>query len=221
MPNLVPKFSHEGDTLGKRNMTTALIVIDCQNDFIKNASPYSAQMLDEKLIGCIKNIIDWAREKTIPIIYTQHSIRPDKLNGEFGEPKNVRTCIIGTKGWKIIEVLKPCRGEPIVKKDKYDAFYGTGLEKTVRHRGIDTLILAGVLTNNCVRATAEGAHYRKFKLFIVSDCCGGTSYLPDKTDQEIHDITLRDLQERMYETRVVTFSELKKIPLSKLHSSLR
>lgn len=191
-------------------MKTALILIDCQNDFVKNASPYSAEMLDKKLIGRIKNIIDWAREKRIPVIYTQHSIKPDKSNGEFGEPKDVRACIIGTKGWKIIEALKPRKKESIVQKDKYDAFYGTDLEKVARRRGIDTLILVGVLTNNCVRATAEGAHYRGFKIFIVSDCCGGTSYLPGKTDREIHDITLRDLQERMYETSVITLSELKK-----------
>ena len=135
----------------------------------------------------------------------------DKSNEEFGEPKDVRACIVGTKGWEIIEILKPQKGEVVIQKDKYDAFYGTNLENIVRQHGIDTLIFTGVLTNNCVRATAEGAHYRGFKLFVVSDCCGGTSYLPDKTDEEIHDITLRDLRERMYETKIVTFSELKEI----------
>jgi len=189
-------------------MKLILIVIDCQNDFIKDASPYEARMLDEKLIGRIECLINFAREKKIPVVFTQHSIKPDKSNAEFGEPKDVRACIVDTKGWKIIDGLKPRRGETVIRKDKYDAFYKTELETVLRKLNADTLILAGVLTNNCVRATAEGAHYRNFKLILVSDCCGGTSYLSDKTDEEIHEITLRDLQERMYETGVATLEEL-------------
>ena len=79
-------------------------------------------MLGKKLTGRIKNVINWARKKTIPIIYTQHSIKPDKSNKEFGEPEDIRTCFIGTKGWEIIEALKPRREEAVVQKDKYDAF---------------------------------------------------------------------------------------------------
>jgi nicotinamidase-related amidase len=205
----VPGSSPGGRT--NKNMKPTLIVIDCQNDFIKDASSYEARMLDEKLIGRIGHLIQWTREQKLPIIYTQHSIKPDKSNEEFGEPKNVRACIIDTKGWGIIDSLKPRDGETVIQKNKYDAFYQTNLEEKIKKTGADTLILCGVLTNNCVRATAEGAHYRNFKLVIVSDCCGGTSYLPEKTDEEIHDITLRDLQERMYETKIALFKDLSKV----------
>jgi len=190
-------------------MNPALIIIDCQNDFIKDRSPYSCQMLDDKLVGRIKEIIAFARERGIKIIYTQHSIEADKSNMEFGEPEDVRACIVGTEGWEIIGDLKPREGELVVRKDKYDAFVGTGLEETLRGLKTDTVILAGVLTNNCVRATAEGAHYRNFKIFVVSDCCGATSYNKGKTDEEIHELTLEDLKGRMYETEIVTLEELK------------
>lgn len=190
-------------------MNPALLVIDCQNDFIKGASPYSCDMLDEKLIDRIQNAISFFREKDIPVVYTQHSIKPDKSNAEFGEPEDVRACIIGTKGWEIIEELKPQKDELIIQKDKYDAFYGTNLERVLQRARIDTIILCGVLTNNCVRATAEGAHYRNFKLYVISDCCGATSYISERSAQEIHDITLTDLQERMYETRTISLQGIK------------
>ncbi len=189
-------------------MKPVLIVIDCQNDFIRDASPYACQMLDAELVGRIRRLIVFSRERNILVVYTQHSIQPDKSNAEFGEPSEVRACIVGTDGWEIIEELKPHAGEVIVRKDKYDAFFKTNLESVLRNIGADTLILCGVLTNNCVRATAEGAHYRNFSIMLVSDCCGATSYLKEKTAEEIHDITLHDLKERMYETNIFSLSEL-------------
>ena len=191
-------------------MKPALLVIDCQNDFIKNSSPYACQMLDKKLIQKIEALIDVCRKKKIPVVYTQHSIKPDKSNAEFGEPEDVQACIIGTKGWEIIDELRPQKSEAIVQKDKYDAFYNTSLDNTLKRLKVDTLILSGVLTNNCIRATAEGAHYRGYSLVIVSDCCGATSYIEDYSARQIHDFTLRDLKERVYETKLVVFKELAK-----------
>lgn len=190
-------------------MKYALLIIDMQNDFIKDSSEYSCQMLDNNLIQRVKRLIEFSREKEIPVIYTQHSIRPDKSNAEVGEPENVRACIAGSKGWEIIDELKPDESKDhIVIKDKYDAFYGTELGYLLKNKEIDTVIICGVLTNNCVRATAEGAHYRGFKIIIVKDCCGATSYLDHLTHEQIHYITLRDLKERMYETRLLKLDGL-------------
>ena len=191
-------------------MKPALIVIDCQNDFIKGHSSYECEMLGKKLIERIKKLLIWTRNKKIPIIFTQHSIKTDKSNEEFGEPKDVRACIIGEPGWEIIKGLKPKKGELVVRKDKYDAFVNTNLEKLLKEKKIDTVILSGVLTNNCVRATAEGAHYRNFKIFVVSDCTGGTSCNKGLSSKKVHDLTLEDLKGRMYETEILSFLKLKK-----------
>ncbi len=190
-------------------MKSALLVIDCQNDFIKNSSPYQCGMLDDGLISNIADLIKFCRKNRIPVVYTQHGIKSDKSNAEFGEPINVRACIIGTRGWEIIDSLKPANSEPVVQKDKYDAFYGTDLQAALQKLDAEQLIICGVLTNNCVRATAEGAHYRNYKITLIEDCCGGTSYVAKITDRKIHDITLKDLCERMYETKTATLSKFK------------
>lgn len=189
-------------------MKYALLVIDMQNDFIKNSSAYSCQMLDKNLIDRVKRLIEFSRGKGIHIIYTMHSIMPDKSNAELGEPIDVRICIAGTKGWKIIDDISPNDSDYILRKDKYDAFYGTELEYLLKRYEIDTVIICGVLTNNCVRATAEGAHYRDFKIIIVKDCCGATSYISHMTHEQIHYITLKDLKGRMYDTRLVKLDEI-------------
>lgn len=190
-------------------MKQSLVIIDCQNDFRRDQSPYACQMLDARLIGRIKNLLTFARERGLAVVYTQHSIKPNKSNAEFGESEEVRACIIGTPGWEIIDDLKPHPKDHIIQKDKYDAFLNTDLEKVLKDLKTDTIILAGVLTNNCVRATAEGAHYRNFKLLIVSDCCGATSYIKNRTNEEIHEITLKDLEGRIYETEIISLSKLK------------
>lgn len=194
-------------------MKPALLVIDCQNDFIQNSSAYSCDMLDEALILKIKQLCEFFRSKNLPIIYTQHSIKSDKSNGEFGEPEEVKACIIGTTGWEIIDSLKPVKNDKIVLKEKYDAFYETDLHQILKKLKIDTLIIGGVLTNNCIRATAEGAHYRNYNIYLVNDCCGATSYISGMTSELIHEITLKDLKERMYSTEIINLADLGKILL--------
>ncbi len=187
----------------------ALIVIDMQNDFKKGCSAYSCKMLDAKLIKRVKNLIDFCRSKGIPIIYTQHSIKPDKSNAEIGEPKDVKACIIGTKGWEIIEEIKPRNSDIIIQKDRFDAFLRTNLEDELKKLNVDTIIICGVLTNNCVRATAEGAYQRDFKVIIVTDCCGATSYIKGISHKKIHEITLKELKERTYSVELVTLKKFK------------
>ncbi|MEM5793949.1 MAG: isochorismatase family cysteine hydrolase [Candidatus Aenigmatarchaeota archaeon] len=189
-------------------MKPALLVIDMQNDFKKGKSEYSCEMLDEKLIKKVKNLIEFCRSKKIPIIYTQHTIKPDKSNAEIGEPENVRACIEGTKGWEIIEEIKPKDKDIIIRKDRFDAFFKTNLEEILEGLNIGTVILCGVLTNNCVRATAEGAYQRNYKVIIVSDCCGATSYVRGISHKKVHDFTLKDLEGRTYEIKVTSFKDL-------------
>ncbi|MEK7520120.1 MAG: isochorismatase family cysteine hydrolase [Patescibacteria group bacterium] len=189
-------------------MRPALLVIDCQNDFIKDMSPYACQMLDDTLVGRIDMLIQYARTRGVPVVYTQHSINPDKSNAEAGEGDDVRACIVGTKGWEIVAELAPRSEDVVVRKDKYDVFLDTNLDTILRTLGVDTLVMCGVLTNNCVRATTEGAHYRRYKTIIVSDCCGATSYVPDYTHEQIHDLTLRDMEGRIYELSVVKAGQL-------------
>ena len=103
-------------------MKQTLLVIDCQNDFIKDSSPYSCEMLDNVLIKNIKKLIDYCRNCDMNIVYTQHSINEDKSNAEQGEPLDIKACIVNTAGWEIIEKLKPKQGEIIVGRTEQTLF---------------------------------------------------------------------------------------------------
>jgi nicotinamidase-related amidase len=72
-----------------------------------------------------------------------------------------------------IELMPGLReaGEPLIStKKRYDCFYNTDLELTLRSHGIDSLLLLGVNTSSCVIATALSASVRDFAVFVVEDC---------------------------------------------------
>ncbi|MBN3728325.1 cysteine hydrolase family protein [Burkholderia sp. Ac-20379] len=65
----------------------------------------------------------------------------------------------------------PAAGEPVIAKQTNSAFIGTGLEARLRDAGHDTLVVAGVITNNSVEATVRMAGNLGFRTYLVADGC--------------------------------------------------
>ena len=144
---------------------TAVMVIDMQNDFIKEKGKLYVPR-SESLIKPIKSLLNTAREVGATIIYTQDWHHEDDPEFEvWGEH-----ALAGSWGAEIVEELKPKEGEFIVRKPSYDAFYGTPLEHILRYRGLENLILTGVLANICVLHTAGSAAMRGYRLIVPVDC---------------------------------------------------
>lgn len=192
-------------------MKPALLVIDMQNDFRKGASAYSCEMLDGGLIGRVEQLIELCRQKNVPIVYTQHTIKADKSNAENGEPVDVRACIIGTDGWKIVSELEPKQNDNIVLKHGADGFFESKLSEALKNLNADAVIVCGVWTNNCVRATAEGAYARNYKIILVQDCCGANSLVDGFTPEQVNEFTLKELKERTYDTQLFTLDGIKNV----------
>jgi ureidoacrylate peracid hydrolase len=190
-------------------MKAALIVVDVQNDFKKGAGAYACPELDEDLLSRIESLVDFCRSNGIPVIFTRHTIMPNKSNAELGEPNEVRACIKLTDGWHVAEEVGSKEDDWFVNKDRFDAFYMSGLESITDHLDIDTVIICGVWTNNCVRATAEGAYYRNYRLVLISDCCGAVDFVDKKNHRGVSIYTLEELKERTYLTKLLTLERFK------------
>ena len=68
----------------------------------------------------------------------------------------------------------------MVEKTRLSAFFQTNLEQILRALGAETVILTGVLTNQCVGATCKDALFRDFKPIVVEECVGtATPHLHD------------------------------------------
>ncbi len=90
-------------------------------------------------------------------------------------------------GWgEIAPPLSPAPGEPVVGKQYASAFFGTSLAATLHSAGVDTVVVGGVSTSGCVRASATDALNHGFRPQVVRQACADRS-------PALHDGNLADL----------------------------
>lgn len=155
--------------------TTAILVIDMQRDFIDPGAPIECPG-GREIVASILRLLDLARRKGLPVIYTQEAHRVEgvdfgrELDGE--EPVH---CVEGTPGVEIVPDLARRPGDFLIVKRRYSAFFATDLDLLLRGLGVDTLVLTGVATDVCVRATAQDAQQLNYRVIVPEECVAGTS----------------------------------------------
>ena len=160
---------------------TALVVIDAQNDFLHPEGWYAAQGIDiahmQRCIAPLTALLEAARGKSIPVVWTRHGIRGAEDGGPFMQLRpflkegGLRR---DTWGWEVLAALEPQPEDWYVAKTRLSAFYGTDLEVVLRGIGAETVLMTGVLTNQCVAATSKDAMFRDFKPIVIEECTGTT-----------------------------------------------
>ena len=83
--------------------------------------------------------------------------------------------IAGQKEHEIVAALQPLPGELVLNKTTQGAFRSTGLDTTLRAKGIKTVVTVGVSTNNCVAMTSMEACDLQYRVVVVSDGTGTDS----------------------------------------------
>lgn len=109
----------------------------------------------------------------------------------------------GQEGNQFKQEVAPGPGETILAKQTNSAFIGTTLEQHLRERGLASLVVAGVSTNNSVEATVRMAGNLGFRTFLVADACF-TFARRDyhgrlRTAEEVHSMSLANLEEEYCE----------------------
>jgi nicotinamidase-related amidase len=163
-------------------MKPAILVIDMLNDFILEGAPLECSA-GRKIITPIKKLIEHARNKKIPVIFIADSHDPDDREFQIWPPHAVEK----TKGSEVIDELKPQKGDIIVKKKTYDGFFRTNLEKILKSKKIDTVVLTGVCTDICILHTGSSATLLGYKVIVPRDCVAAL------TDED-HNFALKHLQ---------------------------
>jgi len=140
----------------------AVVVIDMLEDFVTGALRCERA---DRIIPNIKKLVETARKKNIPIIYSNDAHLPT----DFELKKWGKHAMKGSKGAEVISQLKPTKEDIILEKRAYSGFFETGLDSVLRNLKVDALILTGLHTNMCVRHTAADAFFRGYKLVIPQD----------------------------------------------------
>lgn len=144
--------------------TTALIVVDMQNDFVKEGGTLVVGDA-EKTIPRIKRLLDLARRHGMAVFYTQDTHDP----GDPEFPIWGEHVLRGSWGWQIIEELTPKPTDRVIQKLRYDGFFGTSLDHELRLRGSKTVIVCGTVANICVLHTAGSAALNGYKVILPLD----------------------------------------------------
>jgi nicotinamidase-related amidase len=109
--------------------------------------------------------LDRARRAGVRVIYTQDwHMKQDPEFNIWGEH-----AVAGTWGAEIVDELKPTEEDFVVKKLRYDAFFGTSLDYYLDVKGIRTLVIIGTVANICVLHTAGSAALRWYSIVVPKD----------------------------------------------------
>jgi len=146
-----------------------LVIIDMLVDFLQ---PWS-EVDRLPLVEGVRSLAEAFRASKYPIAWIRQEFEAD-LSDAFREmrDKNIKITIKGTPGCKIIPELLPHPHENQIIKKRYSAFYKTNLDQLIRIHSIDTIVLAGINTHACVRATAIDAYQRDLSVIIPREAVG-------------------------------------------------
>jgi nicotinamidase-related amidase len=147
----------------------------------------------------IRKLLDVARSVGVPVVFTVPGVYQSEVEtGGWLRGASLQEYAIGTAPGEcdIVATLAPQGGEPVIVKPKPSAFYGTQLQSILTYWRIDTLVVAGVGTGRCVRATVDDAFSRNYRVVIPVECVGGglgISHRVELLDMGVHVEVIADL----------------------------
>jgi len=160
----------------------ALILVDFVAAYFVESSPLYAGVEDE--LASALRIRDAARAAGIPVIYTNVVYQKGGADGGvfYRKVPALESFEAGNPLGRWAEGLEPADGELVISKQYPSAFFGTSLAETLKKRSIDTLIITGVTTSGCVRATCVDAMSYGFVPIVVADACGDRHTAPQEAN---------------------------------------
>lgn len=160
--------------------TPLLMVIDCQYNYIGADEPVDQQQdrwpagggeAAWAAVRTIRGLLDIAREAEVPVIYTRNvqkrTVRFDSFAGKSTWDHS--KTLDDSESSRIVAEIEPRGSDFVLDKSYASAFYGTPLVNYLVGLGTDTLIMTGVSTGGCVRATSVDAVSRGFNVAVVAD----------------------------------------------------
>lgn len=170
----------------------ALLAIDLMRAYFDPASPLC--LPSEDCLRSAARVVAAARAGGVPVVHTRVTYAADGLDGGVFVRKvgALRLLFGGGPMSELMPDVAPAEDELVVTKQYASAFFGTSLASTLRAQGVDTVVVVGVSTSGCVRATAVDALQHGFIPLVVRGAVG------DRT-AETHEANLYDLQAKYAE----------------------
>lgn len=155
--------------------TTALVVVDMQNDFAHPDGALYAPPSGEA-VEPILELVEQADSADVPVVYTQDVHTDEQFeNVNYYDEYERWGRHVEKNSWGaeiLDELQREQYADKVVEKNTYNAFHETDLDDWLEKNGITDLVICGTLANVCVLHTASGAGLRDYRPVVVEDALG-------------------------------------------------
>jgi maleamate amidohydrolase len=165
----------------------ALIVVDLVRAYVDSDGPFTLPRMDS-VVAATTALVEVMRRHDFPVVWTEVRYSDDMSEAGLFYKKvpGLAAFAEHSPGRAGELVLEPLPHDLCVTKHYASAFFGTSLATTLHTKGVDTVLVTGVSTSGCVRATATDALNHGFRPQVIREACA------DRTS-ELHESNLRDL----------------------------
>jgi len=166
-------------------MKDALLIVDMQKDVLERMLPFG-----KAAVPNVRQLLEAYRKAGKPVIHIVRVHRPDGSDMDkfrIGKFMQEPFLVKGTEGVEVIDELAPIDGEYVVEKRRFSGFFQTDLDMLLTRCGVGVLVIAGVQTPNCIRATAVDAVSLDYDVVVVSDATASAN-------EETQRVNLKDLE---------------------------
>ena len=177
----------------KNPTKSAMIVIDMERGFLEPESAHCIRTAKATVPACSRAMA-MAREKGIPVFLVNRIYR---ANGCDVESTRYHTWIAGGKAmtpgstgllsYEMPEGMEPQPGDYTLIKPRFSAFFQTELDLILRRLRVETVILTGTTTPNCIRTTCYDAVSLDYNVVILPECCSAQT-------EEIQRVNMEDME---------------------------
>jgi maleamate amidohydrolase len=168
----------------------AVLVVDMTRAFTEDRFPLGSSKAGGPCAQAIRRLLDLARPLGLPVVFTRYG--PFATDAEWGRWLGKGTAaepdspMRHPEAHEIVDLLEPASGEVALVKTKPSAFFGTPLASLLAWHGVDTVIVTGMVTSGCVRATVVDAFSYNYRVVVPIECVADRS-------ETCHQINLFDM----------------------------
>lgn len=153
-------------------MRPALVLIDLQRDYLDRVGLLP---VEAELVANVAKLLNLCRQYSVPVFHVMTLVHADGANRMPHWVKQHRwDCLVGTPGAQPPPELAPVSDEPVFSKPYFSAFDSPDFVTAFAASGVDTLILCGIYTHACIRASALDGYRHGYEVWVATDAVGST-----------------------------------------------
>jgi maleamate amidohydrolase len=168
--------------LGQR---PALVLVDMIKGFTSSACPLGTDC--PEVVAANAELLALFRQRQLPVFFTTVVYHNDDQASVFrGRIEALNVLQPGSNWIEVDDALTPLAGEPVIEKQWASAFFATDLDAQLRQAGADSIVVTGLTTSGCVRATVVDGLQFNYPVVVAREAVGDRN-------QDAHEANLFDM----------------------------